>query len=97
MFRHPEEPAIEISRIPPAGEGSEDILDPLEGRVAGAKPGERIVLFSRSGKWWVQPFSLYRDSAGCNLEEFDPPWICLCRAAGGFAIRSFRHHEFASD
>jgi len=59
MFRHPEEPAIEISRIPPAGEGSEDILDPLEGRVAGAKPGERIVLFSRSGKWWVQPFSTH--------------------------------------
>ncbi len=56
-LRHREEPSIEISRVPPAGEGSEEILDTIEGRVKGAKPGQRIVLFSRSGKWWVQPFS----------------------------------------
>lgn len=47
---------IEFTRLPPAGEGSPEKLDPIEGRVTGAKAGERIVLFARSGVWWVQPF-----------------------------------------
>jgi hypothetical protein len=55
-LRHPEEPSIEFSRVPPAGEGNEDILETIQGSVTGARPGERIVLFSRSGKWWIQPF-----------------------------------------
>ncbi len=45
------------SAAPPAGEGSQEQLEPIEGRVTGARPGERIVLFARSGKWWVQPFA----------------------------------------
>ncbi len=28
----------------------------MEGRVSGAAPGERVVLFALSGVWWVQPF-----------------------------------------
>ncbi len=49
------EPSIEITRIPPAGEGSPDRLDRIEGRIKGARPGERVVLFALSGVWWVQP------------------------------------------
>jgi len=49
------QPSIDFSRVPPAGEGSPDILEPIEGRVRGAQPGQRIVLFARSGVWWVQP------------------------------------------
>jgi hypothetical protein len=49
------EPAIEFSLVPPAGEGSPAVLEPIEGRVSGAKPGERIVLFAQAGEWWVQP------------------------------------------
>jgi hypothetical protein len=48
-------PSIEFKRIPPTGEGSPDKLEPIEGRVSGAMPGERIVLFALSGMWWVQP------------------------------------------
>jgi hypothetical protein len=55
-LRHPEEPSIEFSRVPPAGEGNDEILETIQGRVTGAQPGQRIVLFSRSGKWWIQPF-----------------------------------------
>jgi hypothetical protein len=55
-LRHPEEPSIEFSRVPPAGEGNDEILETIQGRVTGAGPGQRIVLFSRSGKWWIQPF-----------------------------------------
>ena len=28
----------------------------IEGNVTGAKPGQQIVLFAKSGQWWVQPF-----------------------------------------
>jgi hypothetical protein len=50
-------PSIEFSRVPQAGEGSQEKLEAIEGHVTGARPGQRIVLFSRSGKWWVQPFA----------------------------------------
>lgn len=51
----PVEPAIEFSRIPEAGEGDSDTLLAIEGRVRGALPGQRIVLYARAGLWWVQP------------------------------------------
>ncbi len=53
----PAHSSVEFTRLPPAGEGSPDILLPIEGRVTGAQPGQRIVLFARSGVWWVQPLS----------------------------------------
>ncbi|MEP7362406.1 MAG: hypothetical protein ABI972_04055 [Acidobacteriota bacterium] len=49
------EPSIEFTHLPPAGEGSPDKLVAIEGHVTGAQPGQRIVLFARSGVWWVQP------------------------------------------
>jgi hypothetical protein len=55
MPRAQVEPHIEFTRLPPAGEGSADKLETIEGRVSGAKPGQRIVLYARSGVWWVQP------------------------------------------
>jgi hypothetical protein len=50
------EPSIEFTRIPPVGEGGPEKLDLIEGRVAGARPGQQIVLYARSGLWWVQPW-----------------------------------------
>jgi hypothetical protein len=32
-------------------------MEPIEGIARGAKSGERIVLYAKSGAWWVQPFS----------------------------------------
>lgn len=52
------EPSIEFSRIPPKGDGSADQLDKIEGRVKGARSGEKVVLFAQSGVWWVQPFAV---------------------------------------
>jgi hypothetical protein len=49
------EPSIEFTRLPPAGEGSAETYSAIAGRVAGMRPGQRVVLFSRSGAWWVQP------------------------------------------
>ncbi len=50
-------PSIEFTRIPPAGEGGPDKLASIEGRVTGARPGQQIVLFAKSGPWWVQPLA----------------------------------------
>src|SRR5262249_39947051 len=49
------EPTIEFSRVPTAGDGNPSELRTIEGRVKGALPGQRIVLFALSGVWWVQP------------------------------------------
>lgn len=49
------EPSIQFTRIPHAGEGGPGKLEAIEGRVIGARPGQQIVLFARSGLWWVQP------------------------------------------
>lgn len=51
------EPSIAFTRVPPAGDGSPDKLEEIEGRVTGARPGQRIVLFALSGVWWVQPLT----------------------------------------
>ena len=48
-------PSIEFSRVPAAGDGSPEQVAPIEGRVRGARPGQRIVLFALSGVWWIQP------------------------------------------
>jgi len=48
-------PKITFTRIPqadPAGSARNDII---EGLVAGGSPGQKIVLYAKSGKWWVQP------------------------------------------
>jgi hypothetical protein len=51
------EASIEFTRVPPASDGSPDELEMIEGRVRGALPGQRIVLFALSGVWWVQPMT----------------------------------------
>jgi hypothetical protein len=48
-------PSIEFSRVPQADEGGRDKHDIIEGRVTGVRPGQQIVLYARSGKWWLQP------------------------------------------
>jgi hypothetical protein len=35
--------------------GSAQKLDPIEGRATGALPGQKIVLYAKSGVWWIQP------------------------------------------
>jgi len=46
-----------VTRIPPADEGGPEKVDVIEGRVIGAAPGYQVVLFARSGAWYVQPFA----------------------------------------
>jgi hypothetical protein len=50
-------PGIEITQVPPKGEGSSDKLEPIAGRIRGRGAGRRVVLFALSGVWWVQPLA----------------------------------------
>jgi hypothetical protein len=47
--------SIEFTQLPPAGEGSPVDFHEIAGRVKGAERRQRLVLFARSGVWWVQP------------------------------------------
>lgn len=53
-------PSIEFTTVPAAAEGGPDKLAPITGRVLGARPGQKIVLFAKSGVgvWWVQPLTV---------------------------------------
>lgn len=51
-------PTISFSLVPLANAGTPDSLEPIQGMVLRAKPGQRVVLYSLAGGvWWVQPFS----------------------------------------
>jgi len=49
-------PVIEFTIVPEAAPGGPDRLAPVAGRVRGARPGQRVVLFAKNVVWWVQPF-----------------------------------------
>ena len=50
-------PSIEFTRVPPADQGGSQTFDRISGRVRHARSGQRIVLFARSGAWYVQPYA----------------------------------------
>ncbi|MGA8609305.1 MAG: hypothetical protein WB616_20690 [Candidatus Sulfotelmatobacter sp.] len=52
----PAGPHIEFIKIPPNAQGGRERVDTVSGRVTGARPGQQIVVYARSGPWWVQPW-----------------------------------------
>lgn len=50
-------PSIEFTVVPESSPGGPSKFAPIEGRVAGSQPGQRLVLYAKSGTWWVQPFA----------------------------------------
>lgn len=63
-------PHIELTSVPPADKGGGPELDTIAGRVEGAKNGQLIVLYARSGPWYVQP---YGDQPFTNINA-DATW-----------------------
>ena len=51
-----ETPSITFTRIPPAAQGGRERVDTISGRITAARPGQRIVVYAKSGPWWVQPW-----------------------------------------
>ena len=50
------QPRIEFTKIPPNAQGGREREDIISGRVTGARPDQHIVVYARSGPWWVQPW-----------------------------------------
>jgi hypothetical protein len=50
-------PSIEFTKVPPSREGGPTTIDTIEGRVVGARAGQQLVLYAKSGQWWVQPIA----------------------------------------
>jgi hypothetical protein len=51
------EPSIEFTTIPEAAVGGSERMAPVAGRVIGARPEQQIVLYAKSGVWWIQPLA----------------------------------------
>jgi len=51
------QPHIEFISVPPARPGGVTEVDVIKGRVTGATSGQQIVLYARSGAWYVQPWA----------------------------------------
>ncbi|HJX89318.1 MAG TPA: sensor histidine kinase [Pyrinomonadaceae bacterium] len=49
-------PTIEFISVPLADKGGQETTGKISGRVVGAQPGQKVVLFARSGSWFIQPF-----------------------------------------
>jgi signal transduction histidine kinase len=50
-------PRIELTSVPPVHRGGTQDLDVISGRVTGANSEQRVVLYARSGAWYVQPYA----------------------------------------
>ena len=50
-------PHIEITNVPPAHRGGGPEMDLIRGRVQRKSKGQRVVLYARSGAWYVQPYA----------------------------------------
>jgi signal transduction histidine kinase len=48
-------PHVEIDDVPRASEGGPETDGHIAGRAVGARPGQRIVLYAKSGLWYIQP------------------------------------------
>ena len=52
----PNAPRVVFDRVPPAEPGGTSKLADIGGRVVNPRGGLRVVLYARSGDWYVQPF-----------------------------------------
>src|ERR1044071_504500 len=50
------QPSVRITSIPPADKGGGRELEVISGYVTGASAGQQVVVYARSGAWYVQPF-----------------------------------------
>jgi len=74
-------PFIEFTRIPPAELTRSDKLDIIQGRVAGGHPGQQIILYARTGTWWIQPLF---DQPFTKIQP-DSTWINSTRLGSEYA------------
>lgn len=50
-------PSVKITKVPRAAPGGPDRFGTIEGLALNARPQQMIVLYARSGPWYVQPYA----------------------------------------
>lgn len=75
-------PTIEFTRVPPADKGGPDVLDVIEGRVKGAKPGQKIVVFARVVGRAAARGITYRNSGRFEMDHANSSWHRIRRRCG---------------
>jgi len=79
----PPKPTVQITQVPDANPGGPVQMDFIEGRASGAKDGQQIVLYARSGIWWIQPFAnqpftkIQPDSTWRNLTHLGTDYAAI--------------------
>jgi signal transduction histidine kinase len=74
---------IQFTRVPPGDKGGSPTLDVISGRVNGARAEQRVVLYARSGAWYVQPYadqpftSIKSDSSWSNSTHLGTQYAAL--------------------
>jgi hypothetical protein len=87
-FQRASDPGIEFTRVPPAVKGGPDTLDIIEGRIRGGDPQLQLVLYARSGKWWIQPLvedpftTIRSDATWTNSTHLGTDYAALLVRAG---------------
>ncbi|HEY1756982.1 MAG TPA: glycoside hydrolase family 16 protein [Bryobacteraceae bacterium] len=92
---HRTPPSIEFTVVPEAAAGGAARTEKIAGRVIGSRgKGQRIVLFARSGTWWVQPASnkpftpVQQDSTWTNSTHMGTEYAALLVEPGYVAPKT---------
>ncbi len=80
--RQTNKPSIELTSIPRADKGGTPELGTISGRVTGARSDHQIVLFARSGAWYVQP---YADQPFTKIQS-DSTWTNATHLGTEYAV-----------
>lgn len=81
-------PSIEFTTVPEARAGGSEAITTIEGRVIGAQPDEKIVVFKKTDRWWVQPFpdqpftTIREDSTWRNSTHYGMEYAALLVGPG---------------
>jgi hypothetical protein len=76
-------PAIAIAQVPTASMGGPSQMEPISGSVSNAKAGDQVILYARSGVWWLQPLTdqpytkVQADSTWKNLTHLGSEYAAL--------------------
>ena len=78
-----DKPSIQLTSIPRADKGGVLELDTISGRVTHARSDQQIVLYARSGAWYVQPWAdkpftkIHPDSTWTNETHLGTEYAAL--------------------
>ena len=86
------ESTISFTQVPQWDLGDLNQEDVIEGTVSGSRPGQNMVVYSKTGGlWWLQPrvkFAFHPNFARRGLAKRSAPRHRLCRFTGGFELPS---------